>query len=364
MTKKQNIAVLYGGPSSEHEISLRSAASVISHLDKSRYQIYPIGIDKAGCCYYNPLEAILPCLANLPVKTPVASPLPGLLHHGKFALDVDVVFPVVHGPLLEDGALQGMLELADVAYVGSGVLSSAVCMDKDLSRKLVAPDEIQATPYLVISIHDTPTQKQTLMDQAIHEFGYPLFVKPCHLGSSVGIHKVKQACELPSAIEDAFRFDDTVLIEKAVDGLEVELAVLENSEAPTSPLVSVPGSLTVSHPDGFYSYQAKYIDSDFTTVEIPANLPESMQNALKQKAGKIFTRLKCQGMARVDFFVDVKAEAIYFNEVNTLPGFTSISMYPQLWEASGLAYDKLLDKLITLASLNHQRKQQKLKDYT
>ncbi|MCX7115254.1 MAG: D-alanine--D-alanine ligase [Gammaproteobacteria bacterium] len=363
MTSKLNVAVLYGGPSGEHEVSLRSAASVLTHLNKDNYHLFPIGIDKSGACFYNPIETLLPCEASIPVQTPHSTPLSGLLINGRFVMDVDVVFPVVHGPLLEDGALQGILELAQVAYVGSNVLSAAVCMDKDISRRLTRLEGIQSAQYQTLSIHNSPAETKERGMRILQEFGLPVFVKPCCMGSSVGIHKVSEPSMLNAAITDALRFDETILIEQAVQGLEIEVAVLENIDPHLPPLVSVPGELKISHPDGFYSYHAKYIDSDLTELCVPADLPATLIDELSHTAAHIFTLLKCKGMARIDFFVNVDTHTLYFNEANTLPGFTSISMYPRLWQASGLPYDKLLDKLIALACMTQQNKQKRIRDY-
>ncbi len=363
MTSKLNVAVLYGGPSGEHEISLRSAASVLTHLNKENYQLFPIGIDKSGACFYTPIETLPSYETSVPVQTPHSQPLAGLVVNGRFVMDVDVVFPVVHGPLLEDGALQGVLELAQVAYVGSNVLSSAICMDKDISRRLTQIEGIQSAPYHTISMHTPDAEKKTKSEQIVRDFGLPVFVKPCCMGSSVGIHKVSALSALTAAIQDALRFDEVAVIEQAVQGLEIELAVLENIEPHLPPLVSVPGELKVSHPDGFYSYHAKYIDSDLTELCVPADLPPAMVDALTHTAARVFTLLKCKGMARIDFFVNVETNTLFFNEANTLPGFTSISMYPRLWQASGLPYDQLLDKLIALACMTQKNKQKRIRDY-
>ncbi len=350
------VALLYGGRSGEHEISLRSAASVLRYLDKQKYEITPIGMDKEGRCYINTVDALSVYEDALPVKTEGSVLLQSLLQDGRFAVDTDVVFPVVHGPLYEDGALQGLLELAGVAYVGCSVLASALGMDKAMARRVVCDDEILAAQYRLLPSAASEEELSSFCEDVTSAFGWPMFVKPCALGSSVGIHKVSDAATLREAISDARRYDNYVIVESFVKGREIELAVLENPLSVNAPHVSLPGEVVVKHEDGFYSYAAKYLDSDKTELVIPAVLSENLVVRLQHIAREIFTRLRCQGMARVDFFVNDETGNIYFNEINTLPGFTSISMYPKMWEASGLPYVSLLDKLIELAMIHHQRR--------
>lgn len=363
MTKtKLTLVLLYGGPSGEHEISLISAASVLAHLPAERYHIIPIGIDKQGRCFQNTLESLQSCKESLPVQTSTSHPLPSLFIDGRFVVPADVVFPMVHGPLLEDGALQGLLELAGVAYVGSGILGSAIGMDKDISRRLAGLEGIHSTRYLSLSARSFELEKKACYETIIQSWTFPLFVKPCCMGSSVGIHKVTRKEDLNTAMQDAFHFDDTLLIEEGVVGREIELAVLEHEQGLT-PYVSLPGELKVNHPDGFYSYKAKYIEPEYTTPCIPAELSPAITQQLQTFAATLFTKLKCRGMARVDFFVNTEENKIYFNEINTLPGFTPISMYPALWNASGIPYNTLLEKLIQLALIHHQARTQLVKDY-
>ena len=363
MVNRLKIGLLYGGRSGEHEVSLCSAASVLKHLDRQKYEVIPIGIDKQGCFYLNDDEELLHYSDALPVITQQAKPLPSLLMHGRFALDIDVVFPVVHGPLYEDGALQGLLELAGIAYVGCDVLSSALCMNKDIARRIACGDGIASARYRAVPEYASSAEIQTFCDEIAAEFGWPLFVKPCSLGSSVGIHRVENISDLKHAIADARRYDRTVLVESFIEGREIELAVLENPSPNLPSLVSIPGEVQVQHDDGFYSYHAKYLESDKTLLHIPADLSASTIQRLQSMALTIFTRLGCRGMGRVDFFVNDATNAIYFNEINTIPGFTSISMYPKLWEASGIAYPELLDKLIELARRHHDERQQLVTHY-
>lgn len=353
MSKPLNLVLLYGGKSGEHEISLISAASVLAHLDAEKYHIMPIGLDKEGRAWLNDYQELLAYKDSLPVTTEHSRPLPGLLIDGHFAIEADVIFPVVHGPLHEDGCLQGLLKLAGTAFVGCDVMSSAIAMDKDMARRIACSDTIRSARYRSLSWHTTAAERQQFCQHVVAELGWPLFVKPCSLGSSVGIHKAKNATELSAAIDDALRYDETILVEEFISGREIELAVLENSLPSAQPLVSIAGEITVNHADGFYSYTAKYLESNGCDLSIPARLDDSQVKELQKMAGDIFTRLKCKGMARVDFFVNDETRQIYFNEINTLPGFTSISMYPKLWQASGLDYSTLLDKLVTLA-LGHQ----------
>jgi D-alanine-D-alanine ligase len=359
MSDRIKLALLYGGKSGEHEISLRSAASVLAYLNPKRYDILPIGMDKNGCCFQTEYDILLSYPEVLPVRTDKSVSLPSLLHNGRLALDAQVVFPVVHGPLLEDGCLQGILEHAGVAYVGCDVLSSAIGMNKDVARRLLGSDLVSTARYRVLSNAMPAEQREALCQEAVNTLGWPLFVKPCSMGSSVGIHKARNWEELLAAVMDAGRYDTSILIEEFIQGREIELAVLESKELGQAPRVSIAGEIAVHHPDTFYSYSAKYLESEKSELLIPADLNTQLMRRLQTISAEIFQRLHCRGMARVDFFVNDKTGQIYFNEINTLPGFTSISMYPKLWEASGLSYSNLLDELVDL-SLMHQRAKERL----
>ncbi|MFZ4076829.1 MAG: D-alanine--D-alanine ligase family protein [Legionellaceae bacterium] len=358
-----HVVLLYGGRSGEHEISLRSAASVLAHLDRKKYKVTPVGMDKQGRFFVNTVEALLAYQDALPVMLPSSVALPSLFVDGHLAFSADVVFPVVHGPLYEDGALQGALELADIAYVGSDVMPSAIGMDKDMTRRVACVHGLACARYRSVSWHASETQIKHFCEQVALEFGFPLFVKPCSMGSSVGIHKAKTMDELISAVHDAKRYDRLVLVEEFIEGREIELAVLENISPVLKPHVSLPGEIEVHHQDGFYSYAAKYLNSEQSDLMIPAKLDALCVQQLQEAAADVFTRLRCRGMARVDFFVNDKTGKIYFNEINTLPGFTSISMYPKLWEASGLGYSDLLDRLINLATMHQQCRRQLVTHY-
>lgn len=363
MANRVKLVLLYGGRSGEHEVSLRSAASVLLNLDRQKYDIIPVGMDKQGCFFLNDYDELLSYPDTLPVMTEKSKPMVSLLMNGKLAIEADVVFPVVHGPLYEDGSLQGLLELAGAAYVGCDVLSSALGMDKDIARRVACVGDVESARYRVLFGHASEEETRTFCEDTVTQFGWPLFIKPCALGSSVGIHKAQTMPELLEAVADAKRYDRLVLIESFIKGREIELAVLENISQSGAPFVSHPGEIQVKHEDGFYSYAAKYIDSDKTLLHIPAVLDDEMKARLQNMAAAIFTNLRCRGMARVDFFVNDETGHIYFNEINTLPGFTSISMYPKLWEASGIAYPILLDKLVDIAMVHHQRRLQLVTHY-
>ena len=360
MTESVRVLLLYGGKTIEHEVSLVSAAGVLQNLDSKKYHIIPVAIDKKGCFHLHKYEDLLNFKDKLPVTTSCSEPLISFSAYGKCTIDADVLFPVVHGPLYEDGCLQGLLSLLDIAYVGCDVLSSSICMDKDISRRLACSNDLKRIPYSVLSLHYSEEKRRAICEDAVNTFGLPVFVKPCSSGSSVGIHKVDSLVDLAEAVNDAFRFDNTVLLEKRISGREVELAVLENKNG-HQPMVSVAGEIRVQHPDGFYSYSAKYLDSEQTELIIPALMDNVLLSRLQQAAADVFEHLKCRGMARIDFFVD--NEDIYFNEANTLPGFTPISMYPKLWQASGKNYSDLLDELVELALQNYKERLNIVTDY-
>jgi len=367
VNSKIKVAVLYGGRSGEHEVSLQSAASVVKYLDRDLFDIVPIGIDKEGCWHLNDIRQINcdASLIALPIITQGAELLPSpdcIANQAKTPQQLsqqqhklfDVVFPVMHGTLCEDGTLQGLLELADVPYVGAGVLASAVAMDKDISKRLVTAAGIKTLPFTCLKKGLWEKNPAGYIQWINQEFGYPVFVKPANTGSSVGIRKVKHAENLTAAINNAFLYDTKILIEKALTVREIELSVLENLDYGKPPLVSVAGEVVPNHE--FYSYEAKYLDENGAQLLIPAPLSSEKMQEAQTMAVCIFELLECEGMARVDLFMDKITGEIYFNEVNTLPGFTNISMYPKLWEATGISYSQLLTRLIELAIARHQRK--------
>ena len=360
---KKKVAVIYGGNSGEHEVSLQSAASVIQHLDREKFEIIPISIDKTGRWQWNDLKLIeqnrgkaLPIFANAPEMRLVPHGQ-GKAHlessSGKGFQDIDVVFPVMHGPLCEDGSIQGLLELANVAYVGSGVLGSAIGMDKDIAKRLAQYAGIPVAPFVAVK---KGANLQEAEARARKELPLPVFVKPANMGSSVGVHKIKRWEDLAAALKDSFQYDSKVLIEQGIDAREVEVAVLDGNPIFTS----VASEIVPSKKHEFYSYDAKYLDQDGASVELPAKLsPQEMQE-VQRLAALAFQTLECNGMARVDFFLERGTNKFYFNEVNTIPGFTSISMYPKMMEASGIPYKELLTRLVNLA-LERQEKRVQLR---
>jgi D-alanine-D-alanine ligase len=372
--KKLRVAVVYGGRSGEHEVSLRSAASVIRHLDASKYEIIPIGIDKQGRWLLNDVSLIEKNSSSIPVHQRAAEPvlLPpnpdastsGLIRLGaptSGGRTIDVVFPVMHGTFCEDGTIQGLFELADLPYVGCGVLASAVGMDKEMAKRLARDAGIPIVPYFALKSDRWERDRASVGVRVERELGYPCFVKPSNAGSSVGVHKVKRAADLHAAIEDAFRFDTKILIEKGINAREIEVSVLENDILGSDPLVSTPGEINPTHE--FYSYEAKYLDENGAELVIPARLDAAQTREVQRIGREAFEALECEGMARVDMFLDRVDGKLYFNEVNTLPGFTSISMYPKMWEASGMPYGELLDRLIALAMRRHDRKAKLVRDF-
>ena len=375
---KIRVAVLYGGRSGEHEVSLMSAASVLQNLDKSRFDVVPIAIDKGGRWLLNDLSLIEQGAKALPVFTDapavVLPPFPGDGSAALAPLDarkaikgqtkIDVIFPVMHGPLCEDGTIQGLLELADVAYVGCGVMASAVGMDKDVSKRLARDAKILVVPWITLQRGTYNRNPQALHDNVTKQIGYPCFVKPANMGSSVGVVKVKSAADLADALKTAFAYDTKVLIEKAINCREVEVAVLEQIEEGAAPLASVAGEVIPHGDHEFYSYEAKYLDEHGAALKIPAGLSPAQQDAVRKVATEAFMALGCEGLTRVDFLLDKDTHQFYFNEVNTMPGFTSISMYPKLMAATGVPYAQLLTHLIELALKRHRQKQALQRDYS
>ncbi|MEY2506491.1 MAG: D-alanine-D-alanine ligase [Verrucomicrobiota bacterium] len=371
--KKLRVAVLYGGRSGEHEVSLQSAASVINHLDRDRFEIVPVAIDKQGRWHLNDVSLIegrkaLPVFKDapkviLPPNVADAGSGSALISLGEpgEARAIDVVFPVVHGPLCEDGTIQGLLELADVPYVGCGVLASAVAMDKEMAKRVARDAGIPIVPYVSLRHEQWKKDERSAAEKIERELGYSVFVKPANLGSSVGVHKVTEPGGLKAALDDAFRYDVKVLVEVAIDAREIELAVLENADSGGEPLVSVPGEINPTHQ--FYSYEAKYLDENGAELIIPAKLDPEQTKAVQEIGRNAFSAIECEGMARVDLLMDRSSGKFYFNELNTIPGFTSISMYPKMWEASGISYRELLSRLIDLAVARHERKRALVREY-
>src|SRR5688572_30558177 len=343
--KKTRVVILFGGRSAEHEISLLSARNVLTALDRSRFEPVLIGIDKAGH-WHRESERTLEAAAGDPRRVMLDAAAPAvameaaLVPAADAAADAvgsdDVVFPVLHGTFGEDGTVQGALELAGVAYVGSGVLGSAIGMDKDVAKRLLRDAGIPIVDFALVTAAAMDADAAAAL-AALPDLGYPRYVKPANAGSSVGVSRVARAGDLEAAVRAALAFDRKVLIERAVNAREIECAVLGNDE----PQASIPGEILVHHADGFYSYDAKYVDPDGASWKIPADLPPDVAARVQTLAVATFRVLELSGMARVDFFVTRDLRSLYVNEVNTIPGFTAVSMYPKMWQASGVSAGNL-----------------------
>lgn len=339
----KDLLILFGGKSGEYEVSEMSAASVLSNIDTDKYNIIKIGITKDGRWFKtdaSPEQIKSGEWDSMPKQSAFLSP--DTSHHGIFVegklQNVDVIFPVMHGDYCEDGCIQGLFEISGIPYVGPGVLASAAGMDKSATKLFAAASGVPQAKWYITS----PAASEEEIEKIESEFSYPIFVKPCNAGSSLGISKAGNRAELEKAIAEAAKFDSKILCEEYIDGYEVECAVLGNEDT----RASVVGQITPSNE--FYDYSAKYIDNA-SGLTIPANIPEETAEKIREYAVTVFKALGCRGMSRVDFFVLRGSGEIKFNEINTLPGFTSISMYPKLWEKSGIPYSELIDKLIEYA---------------
>jgi len=387
---KLRVGILFGGRSGEHEVSLLSAASVLKAIDKDKYEVVPIGITKDGRWLTsehaeNLLQGKLMLEPrNLRAGDPDTTASAAVLARGEAvvvppepvhrqsglvpfqtdaglmrrasdrAINVDVIFPVLHGTFGEDGTIQGLLELADIPYVGAGVLGSAAGMDKDIMKSLFIAAGIPIVKHVTILRSEWQNNPKQVQKRVENKLNYPVFVKPANLGSSVGISKAHNRKELGPAIEEAARFDRKIVIEQGVGGKkekarEIECSVLGNDE----PVASVPGEIVPGKE--FYDYTAKYVDEGSQLI-IPAKLTKTETKAVQELAVKAFQAVDCSGLARVDFLMDPKTNKIFLNEINTMPGFTAISMYPKLWAASGLEYSDLIDRLIQLGVERHEDK--------
>lgn len=345
---KKRLGVIFGGTSTEHEVSIVSGTSVIKNLNKEKYEIYSIYIDKAGEWYEFELDNKTYKVGDEIIGTKKIENI------WNYLKTMDILFPVLHGLQGEDGTIQGMFELLKIPYVGTRVLGSSICMDKVYSKIIFEKAKLNQAKYVYIRkfedkyiyINEDFSEEvldiQETVNKIMEKIDFPMFVKPSNSGSSVGISKAKNKDELINAITEASKFDKKILIEENMNGREIECAVLGNEE----PKASVLGEILPA--EAFYSFSAKYQNSDSKTVEAP-DLPEELTKKVRELAVKAYKAADCQGLSRVDFFVDDKENKIYINEINTLPGFTEISMYPKLWEKSGLTYTELLDKLIELA---------------
>jgi D-alanine-D-alanine ligase len=350
--KKLHVVVIFGGRSGEHEVSLMSARSVLSVLDVNKYEVTQIGITHEGMWLTgeevlgkfenHKMDGLLPVIISPDPSEKGIYFLEGISGLRKWS-DVDVFFPVLHGTFGEDGTIQGLFELADVAYVGAGVLGSAVGMDKGVFKEVMRANDIPVVGSVLVLRSEIEQDIHAVIEQAERLDGYPLFTKPANLGSSVGITKCHTRSDLQEGLMEAAQFDRRILIERAVgNAREIEVSVLGNVE----PVASVCGEVLPSRE--FYSYESKYVDGT-SGLQIPAELPAETAGQIREYAVRAYKLIDCAGMARVDFFVERDTNRIYLNELNTIPGFTKISMYPKLWQASGLPYHKLVDRLIELA---------------
>lgn len=355
MSKKLRVAIIFGGRSAEHEVSLQSARNIINALDITKYDPVLIGIDKTGRWLLPESSKYLVNETNPKLIALNSSNKEVVLATGRDSKQlinsivpgesssIDVVFPVLHGPFGEDGTIQGLLKLANLPFVGPSILGSAVSMDKDVMNRLLGAAGIPVANFLVFTRQD-----RINLDKVIEILGLPFFVKPANLGSSVGVSKVKDRKDFKKALETAFTYDNKILVEEEIRGREIECSVLGNED----PIASIPGEI-VPHYE-FYSYEAKYIDENGAEAIVPADLPKKTIKKVHELSIKTFKTLCCEGMARVDFLVTKKGE-VFVNEINTIPGFTNISMYPKLWEASGVSQTKLIDRLIQLAIERFER---------
>jgi D-alanine-D-alanine ligase len=353
-SRKLRVGVLFGGRSGEHEVSLASAASIIRGLDPQKYEAVPIGITKEGHWLIGEgAQKMLPEVLRTGQRVVMSAdptesalmPIDGSARGQK----LDVIFPVIHGTFGEDGTMQGLLELAGLPFVGAGVLGSAIGMDKDVAKKLMQVAGIPVVPWIAVQRADWERDPKAIRRAIEKKFKYPVFAKPATLGSSVGMTKVHSRAELGPALDLAAEFAMKIMVERAVSAREIEVSVLGNHD----PRASIPGEI-VPHRE-FYDYAAKYLEEG-TQLLIPAKLKKSEVKKVQAMAVTAFRALELSGMARVDFFIEKRGGKIFLNEVNTIPGFTSISMYPKLWEANGIPFRELISKLIDLALEQHQEK--------
>lgn len=366
MSRQIRVGVIFGGRSGEHDVSLRSAQAVMRALDTERFQVVPIGITREGRWLSggDPLQQ-LAAGSGLPLAPPDGTETDAALEEtalqevaegmsldvtsASWAQGVDVLFPVLHGPFGEDGTVQGLLELADTPYVGSGVLASSVAMDKVVSKQLFAQAGLPVVPWVPVLRREWRSDPDGVAVKVEREIGYPCFVKPANLGSSVGISKAHHPGELAAAMDEAARHDRKIVVEAGVDARELEVSVLGNDD----PVTSVVGEVVPCNE--FYDYAAKYVD-DRSELLIPAPIEPSQSDAVREIAATAFKVIDAAGMARVDFFLERSSGQLYLNEINTIPGFTAISMYPKLWEASGMSFQELVTNLVELAVERHHER--------
>ncbi|MEZ7898260.1 MAG: D-alanine--D-alanine ligase family protein [Flaviflexus sp.] len=346
---KIRVAIVYGGRSGEHSVSCMTASSVMSSIDTERYEIVPIGIRQDGTWVNGTTDTDVLGTGSAtvgPGEPVTISYGTGTFHVGEESLDVDVVFPLLHGPFGEDGTIQGLFEMAGLKYVGSGVFASAAVMDKHYTKIVLREAGLPVGPWVLVTANGWRTRRDELVQQ-IKALKFPLFVKPSRAGSSLGISRIESLDELDAAIAEAQKHDPKVIVEQGITGREVECAILGGTGT-ESPKASLPGEIVLDNPDsGFYDYESKYVDTDGLVLSIPAAMPDDDQEKLREMALRAFEAIDCEGMARVDFFYD--DGELVINEINTIPGFTPYSMYPLMWQKSGMTYSELIDELIGLA---------------
>jgi D-alanine-D-alanine ligase len=346
MKKLLSVALIFGGRSAEHDISIISARSIHKSLEPKKFNVISLYITRGG--EWKLVSSPFATAGELETGRSFSF-LPWTELSGRPGLKAEVYFPVLHGPYGEDGTVQGLLEMADVPYVGAGVLSSALGMDKAIYKNLLSQMKLPVVPYLILYEEDWKDNPSAIEKSILSNFDFPFFIKPSNLGSSVGISKVKNKKSLRPALEAAFRYDRKILAEKAISGREIECSILGNEK----PLASLPGEVIPYRE--FYDYADKYLEGK-TRFQIPADLPSHLARKVQKLAVASFKAIDACGMARVDFFLESKTNKIYINEINTIPGFTEISMYPKLWEASGISFKELLERLIELALERHRQK--------
>ncbi len=357
---KKRVAIIFGGNSAEHEVSLRSAKNVTEALDKDLFDPVMIGISKEGSWFHFPDQSIFSqatalCLKTLPSS---AEPVALICHQGRPSLyslksqshsEIDIAFPILHGTMGEDGTIQGLFKMVGLPFVGCGVFSSAAGMDKEVMKRLLIEAQIPSAKYVLL----TPEMKHSF-DYLVKELGVPFFIKPANAGSSVGVHKIKTENEFKEKLRDALQFDHKVLAEEFMQGREIECSVMGPNEKPEA---SLPGEIIPQH--DFYSYEAKYLDDNGALLKIPAEMSADSLEKMQAMAKKTYQVMGCDGLTRVDFFMKSDG-CFYVNEINTLPGFTKISMYPKMWEATGIGYKALITKLIEFG-FERDNKEKKLK---
>jgi D-alanine-D-alanine ligase len=362
MSTRLKVAVIYGGNSVQHEISLASAAAVVKHLDSKIYEVIPVGIDKKGHLHVHEMEDLKFEDKSWPVQTDKSFEIPSLIHDTKFFTPVDVVISLTYGGDYENGGLQGLFNLARVPYVSTDVLGSAIGLNKDIARRLACGDGIQSPAYRLLNKNDHEGLWGHRVREMVNEKGWPLIVKPCAGGSSIGVAKVHHLSEALEAIKNAFQYDEEVLVEQAISGREIEVVVIQDLKRQQL-RASLPGEINFKNQDECYSYDLKHKKSHLVQYIVPAKIDADWMQTIRQTAIEIFKRIKCKSMARIEFFYDEKNQKLYFNEINTLLSSPSNHLSAMVWDKTGLKFDELLRLLIETAMLQFQIKNQLVTEY-